>query len=53
MQPGLKKTLLDMVTETNESFNLMVGDSSRGSTELCCALSTRAWASWRSRAAAC
>ncbi len=26
MEAGIEKTLLDMVTETNESFALMVGD---------------------------
>ena len=25
MQPGIEKTLLDMVTETHTSFDLMVG----------------------------
>ncbi len=27
MKPGIEKTLIDMIVETNESFNMMVGDS--------------------------
>ena len=46
MKPGIEKTLIDMIVETNESFNMMVGDSFPRKEKIVGTQHTRAWAGW-------